>query len=548
MMSLNPEDLGLPVPTWRQHQYETVTKALLSDKPVVLIQAPPGSGKSVIALSLARLSQSRTHFLTGTKQLQTQYSDLGPFKVLGRNNFPCLIQPSVQADRAMCTVGIECEYKGDSGMPGCGYYDQKRKAAVEPEVVWNYAFWLAQMNYGHWRNKPDLLILDEAHTVREHVRSFASITVRVGATQLAAIPWCRVENFHAAQAWAEAWVKQVHNRAKGAIDEREIRTLEALEQSMLAMIRAKDDWVIEETDSKITFRPVWPDELMNQYVYKHVAPQGKIVFLSATILNPDAFCRLNGLKREDVEYLDVPSTFPVRNRPIRYWNQGKVSAKTGYDAVAEAVETIMSMEPERGIIHTVSYALAEAIESGLSRANGRRIVVPKAQNREYMLEYFRKTPGCVLLTPSMHTGVDLPYDLLRWQVITKIPFPDLRDAQIKAAMKEVPCPAYEGELHADDCPVCRGKGVITDRRGQLAYNYQTVATLVQTYGRIVRAIDDYGRTYLLDGNYSGWFRPAMKDLLPTFFTEAVKAWSPPEVNVDDLIAESLAKIPGGKRV
>ena len=76
----------------------------------------------------------------------------------------------------------------------------------------------------------------------------------------------------------------------------------------------------------------------------------------------------------------------------------------------------------------------------------------------------------VLISPSMNEGVDLPGDLCRFQIIYKLPYPDLADKQIRL------------RANADED----------------WYNYKTALSLIQTYGRGMRFDDDYCMTYLID--------------------------------------------------
>jgi hypothetical protein len=175
---VKPPDLGLPWPEWRKGQWEVITQALASPHKYVLIEAPPGIGKSGIALAISRILDARSaHVLTGTLQLQQQYEQLGVTSVTGRPNWQCFIQPGVTAADAPCTAGMKCEYSGPKGLPGCDYFDQKRQASAAAEVVFNYAYWLRQLNYAGWR-KPSVLVCDEAHTLAGQVRSFAQTAVR----------------------------------------------------------------------------------------------------------------------------------------------------------------------------------------------------------------------------------------------------------------------------------------------------------------------------------------------------------------------------------
>jgi hypothetical protein len=87
------------------------------------------------------------------------------------------------------------------------------------------------------------------------------------------------------------------------------------------------------------------------------------------------------------------------------------------------------------------------------------------------LEEFKKSESpMVLISPSMNEGVDLPGDLCRFQIIYKLPYPDLADKQIRL------------RANADED----------------WYNYKTSLALIQAYGRGMRHEDDYCTTYLID--------------------------------------------------
>lgn len=103
-----------------------------------------------------------------------------------------------------------------------------------------------------------------------------------------------------------------------------------------------------------------------------------------------------------------------------------------------------------------------------------------------MLEkhYSSKKPT-VLISPTLHLGVDLNDDLSGFRVIVKVPYPDLIDKKI-SAMKD---------------------------RDQKWYTWKTVLRLVQAYGRSVRGKDDYATTYILDSSISYLLKNA-QDLVP----------------------------------
>ena len=147
---------------------------------------------------------------------------------------------------------------------------------------------------------------------------------------------------------------------------------------------------------------------------------------------------------------------------------------------------------DKGLIHTNSYKCQRYINRNLPNS---RLISHTSKNREEVLKYFEKDENpLVLVSPSMSEGVDLPYDKCRFQVIYKIPFPYLGDKQVD----------------------------MRRRRDQKWYAYKTVMTLMQAYGRGMRAEDDSCYTYILDSDVNMILKsPLYRSLIPDFFKEAI---------------------------
>ena len=92
-----------------------------------------------------------------------------------------------------------------------------------------------------------------------------------------------------------------------------------------------------------------------------------------------------------------------------------------------------------------------------------------------------------------HTGLDLKDDLSRFQIITKVPYPNIGDRWINEKRK-----AYEQW-----------------------YNWQTALRLVQGYGRSIRSKEDWAKTYVLDSAF-GPFVKKNTNILPNWFTQAIQ--------------------------
>lgn len=534
---IEPSDFGLPFPEWRPVQWAIIERAVSTEKKIILIEAPPGIGKTGIAVAIGKLLGSTVHYLTGTKQLQEQYLSIpGLVEVKGRPNFQCAIDERVTASDGICTLGMSCEFAGTEGLDGCGYFDQKRLAQRSPHVVFNYSYWLYQMNYASSFKSPDVLICDEAHTVKNHVRGFVTVFLSSQGLQDAGIPEPKqVWMFPDHQQWAlenlpdaQEYLARVKQENRGHMDRawlRQIARLQGLIRNMKFLTTRRDEWIVTRLKSGWEYKPVWVDQLVPGTITRHVQEDGKIVFMSATILDSRAFCRLHGLEEADVEFIKAASPFQIDRRPIRYYPIKAIGKGTDHRDFQNAIRDVLDAHPRgRGLIHTTSYRLRDIVMD----LGDERFITHGASDRLAALRDYKARPDSILVTPSMTTGVDLPYDLCEWQIMCKIPFPDLGDPQIKAAMREEPCPACGGDISASaNCPVCKGKGKVTNKLGQLAYNYDTATTLIQTYGRIMRADDDRGVTYLLDANWK-WFRVANRELFPRWFTDAIKGWNPYE--------------------
>jgi Rad3-related DNA helicase len=151
---------------------------------------------------------------------------------------------------------------------------------------------------------------------------------------------------------------------------------------------------------------------------------------------------------------------------------------------------------DKGIIHTTSYEQLNFIKENISGTNARRLLVtdPEIQRDDVIFEHTKSTTKpTVLISPSLHTGLDLKNELSRFQIITKVPYPNKSDKWTNA----------KREVDAE------------------WYYWQTALKLIQSYGRSVRSKDDWAKTYILDSAF-GYFVKKNKDKLPSWFIQAIK--------------------------
>jgi len=227
----------------------------------------------------------------------------------------------------------------------------------------------------------------------------------------------------------------------------------------------------------------------------------KTLVMSATILNSQTFCRNVGINAGDVKFIQVQSDFPIENRPIyplniAYLNHENLQLQETKSRIIKAVDSILTTHKnDKGIIHTTSYQQLRFIEDNISRDNSQRLLVtdPHIRREEVIAEHISSAKPTVLISPSLNIGIDLKDELSRFQIITKIPYPNLADRWINAKKD------MDSEW----------------------YYWQTALGLVQAYGRSIRSKEDWAKTYVLDSAF-GYFVYKNRNLFPDWFRQAIR--------------------------
>ena len=203
----------------------------------------------------------------------------------------------------------------------------------------------------------------------------------------------------------------------------------------------------------------------------------------------------------ELSLLRLDSEFPIENRPIYkmnsvHLNYSSLKVDRVQRKIASSVDKIMHYHAnEKGIIHTTSYSQVRFIESFLSDRNRNRLIStdPEIPRDEIVSKHYNNHNGenSVLISPSMHTGLDLKDEQSRFQILVKVPYPSLGDRWIKKKQT-----------------LDNGKW----------YRWQTVLKIVQAYGRSVRSKDDHAVTYLLDSAFDNFIGT---NKFPHWFLEAI---------------------------
>ncbi|MGI0006873.1 MAG: helicase C-terminal domain-containing protein [Nitrosotalea sp.] len=509
-----------------------IEEKIKSGYKTIILSAPTGVGKSLIAATLARYFGS-SFVVTASKQLQDQYSKDLKFlmPVKGKSNFACLklmeqesieksdtrnaIQRGLTCEKGLCEettmkngkkVKEICQFKPKLGEPQditkelCHYYEQKYRALTSPHSIWNYAayFQLMRFNrkaYEEYVKKP-IAIFDEAHKVEDQIIQFIGVDIYNAYFTECGIDAKKFDNLGDIDTIAKLLEGLAKSYAKQILDLQESRAFmlnpdyatlaklesryEKMSNSYVEINSNKDNFVVNDpfNDERGNFRSVSIKPLdISKYVKAFFDIENQ-VFMSATI-DKDSFCENTGLDPSKVGFVDTPrSPFPPDKRRINFLNTRKLSYSSSRDdelAVIKKIDEIMSQHgTERGLILTSSEKKCFDIKNNLSEKNRLRIRVCHSRNEngmtqdEVLQEHSFDEDG-VLLSSSLWEGVDLKDDLSRFQIIAKVPYPNLSEKRTKNKMQKFP----------------------------LWYKSQTLTKLLQGFGRSIRSEEDWAVTYVL---------------------------------------------------
>jgi len=523
---------------WRRGQKETImeiVKTYFEKKyHTIIIDAPTGSGKSIISICAAWIlnkHNKRGYILASDISLQEQYeTDLykqnihwGSIK--GLANYTC-----IDNDEKVILGTCKLQRKHPKSLPcysGCHYYSARDLAVQTPTSILNYAYWLTVMNSTCDRTfeslfvKRDFTFCDEAHKILDIVQNMYS--PRLNNSDLdkfeKLIVFFKNHNIdNLDKIFTE--LKHFYNKIKD--ENNQDNLLELLKKVIISLEQFKEpnelllrksskehkhnlpkDWklalwnsewltefkerlinyviIIEKTTTRnliknpsgndIIFNCLEENYLMHHYFHKHT---GFRILLSATFSEPTEYLKsiaLNGAK-----YIKMENTFDYTKSPIHFYNKNRLSFKNINANIPWINETINEIienhAGESGLIHSASYDLAMKIYTGLTPKNQKRVLIYSGteEKRNY-IEELKRSKDKILIGPSLLEGLDMKDDFSRFQIFAKIPYPSLADAFIK----------IKSELNPD------------------WYKWKTVQLVLQGTGRIVRSQTDYGITYFLDG-------------------------------------------------
>ena len=540
----SPLDLDLPHPEWRQYQRDTVAQIIegFESGNKVLLSAPTGSGKTVLGSAVARVQGGNAMFLAHTIHLQQQQLRTLPDAktATGRANHVCpLPDPFGQeftAAEAPCPCALATK-------DGCSYYRQLFECGDADEAVLNYAYAVRvckakgmkvyecdeESGQPIVRTLPNpflernLLVCDEAHLMEHALIDVDTIEISKRTFEQLRVPLPLSLDLNSWRTWAEQYLPAVEQRV-GALmqtfranqhphrdDIREARRLQSALNVLSEVLRINPQGVpyfVGRTPMGFVIQPIWAWNTAHNLLWKY----GRhILIMSATIGNPTLTTKLLGIEPGDWQMVEVPSTFPLVNRPVFYWPVMKMNVRTSdrdkFQQVHALAHLAAKFPNSAGVVHCCSYDLGRFLydNATIYPALVSRLVIHDAKTREAAFKDFEESPGnSILITPAATTGVD--WDFVGWQMIPKIPFPNLGDDIVRLRYEYV---TEEGE------PI-----------GKQVFLQEAALAVVQASGRCVRTPTSKGVTVITDSNFWSLFKFTSPMSFPTWFQEAVQWYKP----------------------
>jgi ATP-dependent DNA helicase DinG len=404
----------------------------------------------------------------------------------------------------------------------CKYFHQKWISTKSSHTIYNYKYFFSDLYFSNVITKRELLVFDEVHNIESEISDFKSFIINNdNITRLfpkLKLPTIKEEEIETWIDFCEEYrdtlldfIEDIefaieNNNLKEPYTEKNLIDCINKEKNLHFVLNDmksnKANWLVTNIDRKSmdSIRKITLTPLDISNYFKEILDLSNFgLFMSATILNKKYLCNLSGLSEDEIKFIRIKeSDFPKENRPIHLMNIAWLNSKTIMDnlpTIAKTVNNIMSIHKnEKGIIHTTSYFQLEFIKKNLNKENLDRLIEtgPNMDRIEILQRHSRNPKPTVLISPSFYQGLDLKDDLSRFQIIIKIPYPDLSDKKVAALRK----------------------------KDMNWYLWNTVVRLTQTYGRSIRSKDDHASTYILDSNINYLLRNA-NEMFPAWFTEAI---------------------------
>jgi Rad3-related DNA helicase len=506
-------------------------KSINNGKKFVLLNAATGAGKSYYTIMMANWykmyvnNSARFDIITNSKLLQQQYKREFNFinDLRGQFNYKCI------RHNTDCRAGKELNKASKLlPCPNCSY-DAAKEAWTNGEMsltnfhMFNsFAFFVPETVL---KRSANVLFIDESHSLEEVFCDFISFKLSPRILKNYGMEEQIIELYHrkftdiktaggfisfierdffpyiidlkqnfidSLSEVSESKLKQIYAGYIAYIDGAE----ESINSLLKDFEKNEYNWTLDITKSKINeielnLQPIWGNVYLDDIIW---SKYDHVIFMSGSILDKEMFSFLNGFDESLTDYYELDSTFPVKNRPLYYYQAGKMTyaqREATFRYQVEVIEKILrKYKDQRGIIHTTNYEISKWLQDAIK---DKRLIYHQTEDRENQLEKMKKKKNGVIVSPSMTSGISMDEDLSRFQIMMKVPYPNISSNKVKARQTS----------------------------NKKWYVWRTIVDMVQAYGRSTRSDTDWSHTYILDSSFDDILK-YNKKMLPKYFREAIK--------------------------
>ena len=267
----------------------------------------------------------------------------------------------------------------------------------------------------------------------------------------------------------------------------------------------------------IKLTPINISGMMNAFFYKKAE---HVILSTGTWIGKESAMKTFGVDMNNYEFIRIPTTFDVGRRPVYVMRGNAMDFSEKIDSdpwylykteagsnqftrqLSDTVDSVRTFFKNRNglninvIVHSFSFEVAKRIARYAPDVdNSWMIQIAKNDKpirnektghvtsfiyKDELLQYIMTHPnsGLTYVSASVNEGVDFKYDIARAQIILKRPTPNIKAPYVNAQYKGNPA------FNVPKDPMYLDRATYTD--------------IVQMYGRVMRAQDDWGVTIIFD--------------------------------------------------
>lgn len=507
-----------------------MNNAFNSGYKAVLLDAPTGSGKSILNATFCNLWRSFycTPQLTLIDQIIKDKFLKGNFvEIKGRQNYYCYYDPVATCDVGLCrrNTDFECDRE-----KVCPYFIQKIRALKANSALMSFAYFMSegQTQTDYSFGIRDLLVLDESHSLDQYVINHIDLTI--SPYTMSVESYMDIKGLLSKDLMTLGETKALVSTIHTSVSYDKAVQLNLLGEE-LTIEQAKDsnrlgnwitnaerfldtceftEWVWQNgwatyrgtTYKTLTLQPLYARFFAKDLIWDRA---NKFIISSATILNPNDFVSQIGLdlsiKLSEIKHIRVPSTFPVENRPVVDAVNGKLTHKEKSENMGWAVkilEAVLDEESGKNIaVHCISYNNALEISGLINPRFKDKLIVQTPETRKDDLEEFLRSKDKIFLSVAYTEGQDWAGDLCEAQVLFKVPYMYVKDRRVERRL---------------------------EKKEWRWYRLEALKQVIQSYGRAVRSETDKAKFYVIDESFIDLLKNTKRDMPPWFIEALPEKW------------------------